>query len=850
MNILARQVNIQSADDKYETHTKQTFEQKGLTLAITSPILSALQAVQSAVKSGEKVGKSKNDRVNAMSAANVAMDAYRAGQAVGQAGKAVQDALGEGGVDSVVGVQITYGQQKSVNQTHTAGKTAATAQVNAGGKVKIVATGAGKASDIHINGADVSGKGGTHLIVDNDINISPAEQHHKERSTHQSRGVNVGAAIKVSNGAAAGVTLGGHYGKGYGNGDEKTYVASHVGDANSQTTLNSGGDVNIINSQVKGNRVSLNSENLNIASLQDTATYKGKQMNVAGSVTVGAGVAASGSFNQSKTSLDYASVNEQAGIYAGDNGYDVNVKNKVSLTGGAILSQAPKEKNQLTAQDFEYADIQNYSNAKSSSMGLAGGVSFGRDQTSDEDKERNDVYRKGREGETFEQANPNKANESAVKFGLGMDDIHSTDLYALAKVGLTNLATNSKQSENRQSTTYSVISEGNFNIGSDKGKENMESIKKSTEQESNKLEKVDYSKMQKDVEQDVETIQGFAKNVAGFTDEAYRSQFIAEHRLMTFELNERGEPIVDKEREDVLKAQAKAMYEKLKPQDQSEKEFIAKYIKENPLGINIYKLREVSDQERVAFKLTKFFDQETKTEKQGIAVMFNGILNNLQAAAKYATQNYIVDKDGNKIYQNLYFVHNPEANNALSELMVAFYQKNMEGAIGGLGNSTVQAKNIMAQYGKQNLYVGAHSRGTLTVDNALNALDKDKNNTGLLSGTTIKMVGPAANVEKADERLARLQGINNGRMSAEGSIIFENNKYDSVGSLIGRNPYTNEETKSGKLKMIWDLFFGATSPHNCSGIGNVQCVKDGYRKDQQMNLERRIYDLNKKSNKE
>ncbi|WP_242650020.1 hemagglutinin repeat-containing protein, partial [Rodentibacter trehalosifermentans] len=335
--------------------------------------------MQSAVKSADKVGKSKNDRVNAMAAANAGMDVYRAGQAVGQAGKALQDAMGEGGVDSVVGVQITYGQQKSVNQTHTAGKTAATAQVNAGGKVKIVATGAGKASDIHINGADVSGKGGTHLIADNDINLSPAEQHHKERSTHQSRGVNVGAAIKVSNGAAAGVTLGGHYGKGYGNGDEKTYVASHVGDANSQTTLNSGGDVNIINSQVKGNRVSLNSENLNIASLQDTATYKGKQMNVAGSVTVGYGVAVGGSYSQSKINADYAGVNEQAGIYAGDEGYHINVNNHTDLKGAIVTSSQQAEdgaKNRFSTGTLSHSDIENHSNYSGSSFGVSGSVAM------------------------------------------------------------------------------------------------------------------------------------------------------------------------------------------------------------------------------------------------------------------------------------------------------------------------------------------------------------------------------------------------------------------------------------------------------------------------------------------
>ncbi|STP02796.1 hemagglutinin/hemolysin-like protein [Haemophilus parainfluenzae] len=105
------------------------------------------------MKSVERVGQSKNDRVNAMAATNSAMDAYRARQ----------EAMKNRNMDSVVGLQITYGQQKSESRMHTEGKTAAKSQVNAGDKVNIVATGAGKASNITINGSDVSGKQGTFL---------------------------------------------------------------------------------------------------------------------------------------------------------------------------------------------------------------------------------------------------------------------------------------------------------------------------------------------------------------------------------------------------------------------------------------------------------------------------------------------------------------------------------------------------------------------------------------------------------------------------------------------------------------------------------------------------------------
>ena len=378
VNILAKKVDIKAADDKYETNTKQKFEQKGLTIAITSPVISAMQAAQGVVQSTRQVGEGKHGRVNAMAAANAGFDVYRAADSVMKASDSIQKAMSNSDVDSVVGAQITYGQQKSESRTHTEGKTAAKSQVNAGGKVNIVATGAGKNSDINIKGSDISGKQGTTLIADNQVNIKATEQNHQERSTNKSSGFNAGVAIKVSNGAVAGATLGGNYGKGYGNGDETTYVASHVGDSQSKTVINAGGDANLIGSQVKGKRIEVNAQNLNIESLQDTATYKGKQMNVTGSVTVGYGASVGGSFNKSKINADHASVNEQAGIYAGDEGYDINVNKHTDLKGALITSTQKAEadgKNHFSTDSITHSDIENHSNYSGSSFGVSGSVS-------------------------------------------------------------------------------------------------------------------------------------------------------------------------------------------------------------------------------------------------------------------------------------------------------------------------------------------------------------------------------------------------------------------------------------------------------------------------------------------
>ena len=436
VNILAKKVDIKAADDKYETNTKQTFEQKGLTIAITSPVISAIQAVQGAVQSTRQVGESKHGRVNAMAAANAGFDAYRAADSVMNAGDSIQKAMSNSDVDSVVGVQITYGQQKSESRTHTEGKTAAKSQVNAGGKVNIVATGAGKDSNINIKGSDISGKQGTTLIAGNQVNIEAAEQNHQESSTNKSSGFNAGVAIKVGSGVAAGITVGGNYGKGYGNGDETSYVASHVGDSQSKTVINAGGDANLIGSQVKGKRVEVNAQNLNIESLQDTATYKGKQMNVSGSVTAGYGVSAGGSYNKSKVNADHASVNEQAGIYAGDEGYDINVNKHTDLKGALITSTQKAEadgKNHFSTGSLTHSDIENHSNYSGSSFGVSGSVAanfdtpFGKEGQAQSSKQATDskgnpVYRNDR-GELTTEAKNAQGNDNAKQLATGWDSL-------------------------------------------------------------------------------------------------------------------------------------------------------------------------------------------------------------------------------------------------------------------------------------------------------------------------------------------------------------------------------------------------------------------------------------------
>ena len=85
--------------------------------------------------------------------------------------------------------------------------------------------------------------------------------------------------------------------------------------------------------------------NPTIESEQDKKNYKetGKTSGLSVSYTPGSAVSVSGGKGQTNTDSTYESVTKQTGIYAGKEGYDIQVKNNTRLKGAVIDSQAEKE---------------------------------------------------------------------------------------------------------------------------------------------------------------------------------------------------------------------------------------------------------------------------------------------------------------------------------------------------------------------------------------------------------------------------------------------------------------------------------------------------------------------------
>ena len=367
IDINAQRVDITEAQNASRSSTETQFRQSGLTLALTSPVISAIQTVS---QMKQAASQTKDSRMQALAGATTALAAKNGYDAV-QANPSQA-----GGVN----VSISIGSSQSQSNSVQTASTAAGSTVAAGGNVNLTASGAGKDSDITIQGSTVKAGNDVTLKADGDINLLAAKNTDEQHSTNKNASASVGVSFGTS---GFGVTLSGSGGRGNADGNDVTWTNTHV-EAGNKLALESGGDTTMKGAVVSGKQVSANvGGNLNIESLQDTSQYDSKQQSLGGSVTIGAGVSGSLSASQSKIDSNFASVTEQSGIKAGDGGFQINVQGNTDLKGAVIASTqaaVDQDKNRFsTGGTLTTSDIQNQASYDANSAGINIGTSVSMD---------------------------------------------------------------------------------------------------------------------------------------------------------------------------------------------------------------------------------------------------------------------------------------------------------------------------------------------------------------------------------------------------------------------------------------------------------------------------------------
>ena len=196
-------------------------------------------------------------------------------------------------------------------------------------------------------------------------------QHTKNKSAGGSVGVFVG-----TNGNSYGVGIEGsvNVAKGKSNSDSERWQNSHL-QADKLITNSEAGNLSLDAANLNAKRWEADIQNLTITSRQDTEKYESKQTSASasGSMAYGSGGGASVSASYNKAKVDYAQVNEQAGIRVGEDGMEANIHNHTQLNGAIIESDADASKNRFKTKSLTHTDIENKSEIKTESASMGAG---------------------------------------------------------------------------------------------------------------------------------------------------------------------------------------------------------------------------------------------------------------------------------------------------------------------------------------------------------------------------------------------------------------------------------------------------------------------------------------------
>jgi len=275
--------------------------------------------------------------------------------------------------DNLVNIRVSIGSSSSRSESSYEANTFDGGSIESNGDIIIEANSANSIKgNIKAVGETISGKT-VKLVASNDVSLQAATNTSEKLENAKSKGWSVGANISVAGGSILGFDASANAAKQKSN----TKVTTHTGTTvvgSDAVTITSGKDTHISGSKVIGKSVTADvGGNLSIESLQDTKTYVDESSNKGFSVSTNAGSLSNVSMSSSKGKMksDYASVTDQAGLYAGDGGFVINTAKTTSLTGAVIDSTADSNKNKLSTKSLDVKDVENMTEYTSRNVGVS-----------------------------------------------------------------------------------------------------------------------------------------------------------------------------------------------------------------------------------------------------------------------------------------------------------------------------------------------------------------------------------------------------------------------------------------------------------------------------------------------
>ena len=360
INISGSNVNIENTDSIYNAQEKHEFKRSGLSVSIGGQVI---DKVNEAVSHVERANQVEDKRL-------AALHGYKAVESIEKNAGLIKDAVKD--PSKGVSINVSIGSTKSKSESSSTTVVANGSNVKAEGDVKITST----EKNINIKGSNVEGKDVT-LDAKENLNVTASETTNKLEQNSKSSSASVGVGFDIVTGQVSSVTISGSKSKGEVSANSTSYNESTV-KADKSLDFTSGKDTNIKGGKLSGEKVTGNvGGDLNIESKQDKNSYEEKNSSAGFGIGMPVGdkdsankIGIFGSAGKSDVDSKYESVTDQSGIYAGKEGFDINVGENTNLKGGIISSEAEKDKNKISTGTLTYEDIKNKAEYEAGSTGI------------------------------------------------------------------------------------------------------------------------------------------------------------------------------------------------------------------------------------------------------------------------------------------------------------------------------------------------------------------------------------------------------------------------------------------------------------------------------------------------
>ena len=370
IDIEGASVKVEAGKDIIERKEGHEYKQSGLTIAVTSPVVSTAQSMGHSIKRSREV---KNEKLKQLHQMKAAYDSLELAQNAANVTNTVSNLgnMTEGNVSNPsIKVSVSVGASKSTQTSESKTITHSGSELNAG-TVNLTS----RKGDVDVLGSTLNAKR-LELDVAKNLNVESVQDTYHNRSENKNTGWSVGV-FAGANGNSYGIGVEGsaQVGKGHENSDSVTQRNSYLNAE--ETIIKTGKDANFKGAVVKTDRLEADIQgNLNLESRQDSNHYDSKQTQAGAGFSVaiyGSGSSAQANYSQNKAKVNYAQVEEQTGFHVGKGGMDVKVAGNTHLAGSVIDSEAAQDKNHFKTKSLTHTDIENRSevDVKSVSAGLS-----------------------------------------------------------------------------------------------------------------------------------------------------------------------------------------------------------------------------------------------------------------------------------------------------------------------------------------------------------------------------------------------------------------------------------------------------------------------------------------------